>query len=176
MVSPRRWFRFGRPMPATVARARGILDRALTFAMSLERQGIGSDNAESSPENIGSDEVAELLGVTKRTVQRRAEALGGQRVSGGVPPDRFTRPTRKLTGLPWNHARSRRSCPLHRWLMDDAATADLTVPPSRHRWLAEQWEGPSLTRGWFGSVTHATGHRGQRLVSIHPRGQAHRGR
>jgi hypothetical protein len=36
----------------------------------------------------------------------------------------------KLTGLPWNHARSRRSCPLHRWLMDDAATAELPARPS----------------------------------------------
>jgi hypothetical protein len=74
--------RFGRPTPPTVARARGILDRALSSAMSLERQEIGSDGAESSSGNIGSSEVAELLGVTPRTVQRRAEALGGQRVSG----------------------------------------------------------------------------------------------
>lgn len=73
--------RFGRPMPATVGRARGILDRALTFAMSLEREGIGVDDADCSSENIGSDEVAELLGVTRRTVQRNAESLGGQRVS-----------------------------------------------------------------------------------------------
>ena len=30
--------RFGRPMPPTVVRARGILDSALTCVMSLERQ------------------------------------------------------------------------------------------------------------------------------------------
>ena len=36
---------------------------------------------------------------------------------------------RKLTGL-WNHAGSRRSCPLHRWLMDDAATAQLPARSS----------------------------------------------
>lgn len=80
--------RFGRPMPATVGRARGILDRALTWAMSLERQEIGSDDEESSSENIGSGEVAELLGVTRRTVQRNAETLGGQRVSGSWIFDR----------------------------------------------------------------------------------------
>jgi hypothetical protein len=74
--------RFGRPMPGTVARARGILDRALSSAMSLERQEIEPDGAESDSGNIGSDEVAELLGVTRRTAQRNAEALGGQRVSG----------------------------------------------------------------------------------------------
>jgi hypothetical protein len=73
--------RFGRPMPPTVARARGILDRALTWAMSLERQEFESDDADSDSGNIGSGEVAELLGVTRRTVQRNAEALGGQRVS-----------------------------------------------------------------------------------------------
>jgi hypothetical protein len=74
--------RFGRPMPATVVRARGILDRALTCWMSLERQEIGPDDEESDSENIGSSEVAGLLGVTRRTVQRNAESLGGQRVSG----------------------------------------------------------------------------------------------
>jgi hypothetical protein len=67
MVWRRRWF---------------VLDSALTWAMSLERQEFESDDADSSQENIGSGEVAELLGVTPRTVQRRAEALGGQRVSG----------------------------------------------------------------------------------------------
>jgi hypothetical protein len=74
--------RFGRPMPATVARARGILDRALSSAMSLERQEIGPDEGELNSEHIGSDQVAELLGVTRRTVQRNAKRLGGQRVSG----------------------------------------------------------------------------------------------
>jgi hypothetical protein len=74
--------RFGRPMPATVARARQIFDSALTFAMSLERHNIGSDSAELDEENIGSDEVAKILGVTRRTVQRNAEVLGARRVSG----------------------------------------------------------------------------------------------
>jgi hypothetical protein len=74
--------RFGRPMPRTVARAREILDKALTCAMSLERQAIEPDEEESNSGNIGSSEVAELLGVTARTVQRKAESLGGQRVSG----------------------------------------------------------------------------------------------
>jgi hypothetical protein len=73
--------RFGRPMPPTVGRARGILDRALTWAMSLERQEIEADDADSDSGNIGSGEVAELFGVTRRTVQRNAESLGGQRVS-----------------------------------------------------------------------------------------------
>jgi hypothetical protein len=74
--------RWGRPAPPTVARARAILDRALACAMSLERHNIESDGEESSSENnIGSSEVAELLGVTRRTVQRNAESLGGQRVS-----------------------------------------------------------------------------------------------
>ena len=73
--------RFGRPMPRTVARARGILQRAVT-SMSLQRQGFEDDDSELESNNIGSDEVAELLGVTRRTVQRNAEALGGQRVSG----------------------------------------------------------------------------------------------
>jgi hypothetical protein len=74
--------RFGRPMPATVSRARRILERTLTWSMSLQRQGFGPDEEGSEVENIGSSEVAELLGVTRRTVQRNAEALGGQRVSG----------------------------------------------------------------------------------------------
>lgn len=74
--------RFGRPMPPTVGRARGILDRALTCVMSLERQDIHADGAESDSGNIGTDEAAELLGVTRRTAQRRAESLGGQRISG----------------------------------------------------------------------------------------------
>jgi hypothetical protein len=80
--------RFGQPMPPTVARARGRLDRALNCVMSLERQEIGPDAEESTSENIGSDEVAELLGVTRRTVQRNAESLGGQRVSGSWVFDR----------------------------------------------------------------------------------------
>jgi hypothetical protein len=78
------WVRWGRPEPASVSRARGILDRTittLTSAMSLQRQGIGSDSEESDSGTIGSGEVAELLGVTRRTVQRNAESLGGQRVS-----------------------------------------------------------------------------------------------
>jgi hypothetical protein len=62
------------------------------------------------------------------------------------PADRSSRPTasvypatgclsigcgrhgRKLTGLPWNHAPSRRSCPLHQRLMDGAPTAALFRP------------------------------------------------
>lgn len=71
--------RFGRPLPPSVVRARRILDKALS--MSLERQAIEQDEAESESENIRSDEVAELLGVTRRTVQRNAESLGGHRVS-----------------------------------------------------------------------------------------------
>jgi hypothetical protein len=82
------WVRFGRPVPASVTRARGILDRTLTCAMSLERQGFGSDDAESDSGNIGSDEVAELLGVTRRTVQRNAESLGARQVSGAWVFDR----------------------------------------------------------------------------------------
>jgi hypothetical protein len=76
------WVRFGRPMPAAVSRARGILDRALTCSMSLERQDIGPDSEESDLAKLGTAEVAERLKVTRRTVQRNAEALGGQRVSG----------------------------------------------------------------------------------------------
>lgn len=76
------WVRFGRPLPPTVVRARAILDRTLTCAMSLERRAFGPDGEDSDGENIGSSEVAELLGVTRRTVQRNAEALGGRRVSG----------------------------------------------------------------------------------------------
>jgi hypothetical protein len=40
---------------------------------------------------------------------------------------------RKLTGLP-NHARSRRSCPLHRWLVDHAAAAELPTRSSLPVW------------------------------------------
>jgi len=72
----------GYTVPRSVARARGILDRALTCSMSLERQAFESDEEESDPENIGSSEAAKLLGVTRRTVQRNAESLGGQQVSG----------------------------------------------------------------------------------------------
>ena len=82
------WVRFGRPMPPSVSRARGILDRALSSAMSLERQEFGSDDAESDSGNIGSHEVAKLLGVTRRTVQRNAESLGARQVSGAWVFDR----------------------------------------------------------------------------------------
>jgi hypothetical protein len=74
--------RFVPTMPRTVPRAREILDSALNWAMSLERQEFESDEEESNSGNIGSREVAELLKVTPRTVQRNAEDLGGQRVSG----------------------------------------------------------------------------------------------
>jgi hypothetical protein len=53
----------------------------MTSAMSLQRQEIGADDEESDSGNIGSAEAAELLGVTRRTIQRNAESLGGQRVS-----------------------------------------------------------------------------------------------
>jgi hypothetical protein len=82
------WVRWGRPAPPSVARARGILDHALTCAMSLQRQDFESDDEESSQENIGSGEVAELLGVTRRTVQRNAESLGARQVSGAWVFDR----------------------------------------------------------------------------------------
>lgn len=76
------WVRWGRQEPRTVSRAQGILDRALTCSLSLRRKKIGLDGEDSDGENIGSSEVAEMLGVTRRTVQRNAEALGGKRVSG----------------------------------------------------------------------------------------------
>jgi HTH domain len=76
------WVRCGNPMPRTAARARAILDKTLTSAMSLQRQEIEPDVEESNTANIGSDELAEQLGVTRRTVQRRAESLGGQQISG----------------------------------------------------------------------------------------------
>jgi len=72
----------GYTVPRSVARARGILDRALTCSMSLQRQDFESDDEDSGSEHIGSDEVAERLGVTRRTVQRNAEAYGGQLISG----------------------------------------------------------------------------------------------
>ncbi|MFZ0230543.1 MAG: helix-turn-helix domain-containing protein [Mycobacterium sp.] len=50
--------------------------------MSLQRHGFGPDEEESDSGNIGSGEVAELLGVTRRTVQRNAESLGARQVSG----------------------------------------------------------------------------------------------
>lgn len=74
--------RWGRPLPLSVSRARRILDRALSSVMSLERQEIEAEGGQSNSGNIGSSEAAELLGVTRRTVQRNAELLGGQRVSG----------------------------------------------------------------------------------------------
>jgi hypothetical protein len=76
------WVRFGRPLPPAVVRARAILERTLTCVMSLERQDFGSDEEDFSSENIGSAEAAKMLGVTRRTVQRNAESLGGQQVSG----------------------------------------------------------------------------------------------
>jgi hypothetical protein len=75
--------RFGRPMPPTVIRARGILDRALTCAVSPRGQDLGDDAAESLQDNlIGSREAAKLLGCTRRTIARNGAALGGRRVSG----------------------------------------------------------------------------------------------
>ena len=82
------WVRWGRPVPASVSRAREILDRALSSAMSLQRQGSRSDEEESDSGTIGSSEVAELLGVTRRTVQRNAESLGARQVSGAWVFDR----------------------------------------------------------------------------------------
>ena len=85
------WVRWGRPEPASVSRARGILDRTLTTlssAMSLQRQGSRSDEEECDSGTIGSCEVAELLGVTRRTVQRNAESLGARQVSGAWVFDR----------------------------------------------------------------------------------------
>ena len=74
--------RWGRSAPRSVERAREILSRALTCSTSLQRQEFEPDKEESSSENIGSSEVAAALGVTRRSVQRNAESLGGQRVSG----------------------------------------------------------------------------------------------
>jgi hypothetical protein len=82
------WVRWGRPAPPSVSRARAILDRTLTCAMSLERQGFGSDDGQLDSGNMGTDEVAALLGVTRRTVQRNAESLGAQRISGAYVFDR----------------------------------------------------------------------------------------
>jgi hypothetical protein len=81
------WVRRGRPMPRTVTRARGVLDRAWTCAMSLRRQEIDPDEVELN-QSIGTDEAARLLGVTRRTAQRNAESWGGQRVSGSWVFDR----------------------------------------------------------------------------------------
>ena len=71
----------------------------------------------------------------------------------------------KLTGLPWNHARSRRSCPLHRWLMDDEAAAELPARSSAKARLmripiTSEWlfGGPHLNTaavGWAGRETRA---------------------
>jgi hypothetical protein len=72
----------GYSVPPSVVRARRILERALTSVMSLERQDFGTDEEESDSENIGSAEAAKLLGVTRRTIQRNAESLGAQKVSG----------------------------------------------------------------------------------------------
>ena len=82
------WVRWGRPEPPSVSRARGILDRTMTSAMSLQRREIGADDEESDSGNIGSAEAAQLLGVTRRTIQRNAECLGGQRISGAWVFDR----------------------------------------------------------------------------------------
>jgi hypothetical protein len=86
--------RFGRPMPPSVTRARGILDRAMTLAMTcaLSADGRGSDcgdgELESAENMIGTAELARMLSVTPRTARRRAEALGGQRISGAWVFDR----------------------------------------------------------------------------------------
>jgi hypothetical protein len=50
--------------------------------MSLQRQTFGDGEEESESEKLGTEEVAALLKVTRRTAQRRAEELGAQRVSG----------------------------------------------------------------------------------------------
>jgi hypothetical protein len=60
----------------------------MTSAMSLQRQEIGADDEESDSGDIGSAEAARLLGVTRRTIQRNAECLGGQRISGAWVFDR----------------------------------------------------------------------------------------
>jgi hypothetical protein len=73
--------RSGRPIPPTVKRAREILARTYVFVASLQRQHT-EEGCDAGSENVGTDEVAELLGVTRRTVQRNAESLGGQRISG----------------------------------------------------------------------------------------------
>jgi transcriptional regulator with GAF, ATPase, and Fis domain len=83
------WVRFGRPAPAAAVRAQGLLLRALTSAVSQSRQSERAGLRELSEENtIGAREAAELLGCNRRTVQRRAEALGGQRIAGRFVFDR----------------------------------------------------------------------------------------
>jgi len=82
------WVRFGRPLPRTVPQAREILDRALKCAMSLERQQIQPMEEDLSENIIGSSEVAELLGVSRRTAQRRGKELGVPQISGSFVFDR----------------------------------------------------------------------------------------
>jgi hypothetical protein len=76
------WVRSGRPLPRTVPKARLILDKALTVSLQRHQGDCGSGELESSENAIGTAEIAELYGVTRRTAQRRAEAMGAQRVSG----------------------------------------------------------------------------------------------
>jgi len=83
------WVRFGRPMPESVRRARGILDRAITCALSQSRQPDRGEVGELFEDNmIGTGEAAKLLGCDRKTVQRRAESLGGQLVAGRYVFDR----------------------------------------------------------------------------------------
>jgi hypothetical protein len=55
-------------------------------------------------------------------------SVSDSRAPTGDPQDQDDE--RQLTGLPWNHARSRRAGPLHRWLVDNAATAELPARSS----------------------------------------------
>jgi hypothetical protein len=73
--------RHGRPMPAAVKRAKRYLDEFERTAMALERQPETPAEYDGS-ESIGTDEKAALEGVSRRTIQRNAEQLGGERVNG----------------------------------------------------------------------------------------------
>ena len=76
------WVRSGRPLPRTVPKARGFLEDAITSAISLERKQSGVAEEELSSGNLGSDELARIHGVSRRTIHMNAEAYGGRKVSG----------------------------------------------------------------------------------------------
>jgi hypothetical protein len=62
----------------------------------------------------------------------------------------------------WRYARSRRTCPLHRWLMDDAATAELpersSLAAGRDAVIRRKYSRHPLARIW-----HAAGSETQML-------------
>jgi hypothetical protein len=76
--------RLGQPVPAWLRKHYALLDTAVRVSPTRQAVAENGDCATQSAhgEIIGTREVAEMLGLTRRQVQRQAGQLGGARVCG----------------------------------------------------------------------------------------------